>query len=286
MLGKKKCFWQLCDCPSSIPCKEHSGYSCSFLHRHYISDITQVNDHLTAKLELTIGAVEKDNQKIEKIRSELEAQKEKFQSDLENFKRKIFTANIFTRTSVFKEAQQAVEEYKQKVAEIQAKLDEIDLLVDKPDLAILDGLSNLLIPGGGYCECYDEKLRRLNDLSQKINNERAILSALSSRYSASRSAFLMTLVTISWPAFVLGIKVAAIILLGVGWVALLIPLISLILVLIALVAAAIMCSILAKKITQSQKRLLELILEHYRLQQIPVCAPTNGPSEEIKKEEH
>jgi len=292
------CYWNLCDCPTpppDAPCTEHRGLDCSIWHGQIVTTETQINDSLTAELQTAIAEADADIAQLDIYQSraeQLKADAEREQRDAENA---VNGANSYSaRKQAVAEVEEGVNRSKARRDEFRQLTDDTSGIGEKYVPAIDRGFNRLLIPysdPNGYCACYQRKVNRLATLATRIATDQTTLTSLqTTTLPTAKSRVLASLLTLVFPVFTglfLGVQLllAYLGLISLGTLVPIAAALALFAAMVIIAASVLYLLYVTRQIVNTRKRLLQLILMYYRIQQISTCRKVESEEDEDGEED-
>jgi hypothetical protein len=274
------CYWNLCHCPDATPCVEHNGANCGTFNNRLITDESQVSDAFTDELYHVIQTIDEDIAKIDRARAALEQEKQEIEREQRDLQQQVAQSKGFASgRQVLEKLQQEMDRVTQRRDDLQRRIDDLTTIINRPD-SIRSAKARLIIPffdPSGYCACYQAKKARLAALATQIDDEQAHLDILLNvTWPHAQQIVKLSLIALFVPATV-GIFILvklAVFLLFSGPLAVfdvVLTALAVVAALLVIVGAMIYAYIVAAQISASRKRLIQLILQYYRIQRISTC---------------
>lgn len=272
------CYWGLCDCPSRSPqnpCTQHTKFNCSILNGQPITDEAQIVDGITQGVDAEIAALDDEKQTVENNKAALVQRKLRLEQEQRQLEAQFNSASgIGDRRRVIRRARRVLQQAKQERQRLRQEIDDTRAIIDRPSAAVDIARTRLRIPyrdPAGDCACHTRKQDRLDTLAAQLvmwdielANVKGLLQAT---LGASQTAWTAAIV----PIIGLFAALIAIVWFGVGFAALILPVVAFILVVIVIMTLQLRLYDLSNRMIDIKRIIAVIVLTYYRVQQVPVC---------------
>jgi hypothetical protein len=189
-----------------------------------------------------------------------------------------------SRRRVIVQAKNDIATFTAEKTRLKEELEDLERIIDNPRRAIRLVRNRLQIPyrnAAGICACNNRKAQMLDTLASNIHTWEIEQAQLVSRLRVLIQYSQMQWVLAIPPTIGLFATLVAIIFFGYGFIALILPVLLFMLSVMLILTSQIRIYYTTLDLINADRILAVLILEHYRIQQIPVCQrPIEEPQDE------